>query len=269
VDGVHDRSSGQERQGNREPRGQARIGTGMESRNTRVDGHRGRLRRRRVRRNGACPRLLLPLDPHDPAPNSVPSRSPLSSGDDLPFRTALIPASLCVSDCAPFPRRFRVSPFSGDRDDHDEVDVFRVDPPCREYVNQSRPCPLPQQSLVQGGLRPRMPTKSRPRPGARCRKPTRARRRRGPHLGLSILAFCHRAPLAYLRSGSNLLLAPAMFAVRRAASHSVGVGKLLKRALLVKTPSSLRIPAFGGGLQVFLIRQCSRTRSRAVILAKS
>jgi hypothetical protein len=49
-------------------------------------------------------------------------------------------------------------------------------------------------------------------------------------------------PLACLRSGSNLLLAPAMFAVRRTASHSVGVGKLLKRALLVKKGSTLSAP---------------------------
>jgi hypothetical protein len=60
-----------------------------------------------------------------------------------------------------------------------------------------------------------------------------------------------------------------MFAVRRAASHSVGLGKLLKRVLLVKTPSTLRIPAFGGGPVVRVIRHCPMTHARAAILAKS
>jgi hypothetical protein len=77
-------------------------------------------------------------------------------------------------------------------------------------------------------------------------------------------------PLPYLRSGSSLLLAPcSRYAVRRAASHSVGVGKLLKRALLVKKPSSMRIPAFRGDLVVFLMRHCSQTHARAAILTKS
>jgi hypothetical protein len=141
-----------------------------------------------------------------------------------------------------------------------------LDPRCRADVNHLRPCPLPQQPLVQGDLRPQDAYLS---PGIVQASYAESRfELNAVAVRISICRFWRPVighPWPTVRSGSKLLLASALFAVRRAASHSVGVDKLLKRALLVKKPSSLSIPAPEGCPKVFPTRRSFRAISCAVI----